>query len=368
MTSMIKKLGKKIIVFLLFRKRRRLKRECSVPTKALNVLGERDLVVPQREEISVLRNIKVFTGYRFVFSDGRLISAPWINIDGVIKLLKRPGVFRSLLLELLILRAPDKIESAFFFVSRHGHQVSAPNYAHFLLEDLPLLKFWMAGYRDTKLLIRSDPPAWVTDILSALGVEKDRCIINDAPLSVDHLIIFPKPIFSSHKYEKNVARFQTINLLKKKVLQDRKEEEQKIEEGKWIFIDRHSERRRKIENRNELLQVLSRFEFTIIEPSSYTFSEQVKMFSNSSLLLGQSGAALVNGCFMNPESFLIELNHGEIEEGPTCWQLMCNEFGLSYRTIYPINSVDDHDKDITVDLGALEKVLWSSVSAITLGN
>ena len=152
------------------------------------------------------------------------------------------------------------------------------------------------------------------------------------------------------------------------MLQDRKEEEQKIEEGKWIFIDRHSERRRKIENRNELLQVLSRFEFTIIEPSSYTFSEQVKMFSNSSLLLGQSGAALVNGCFMNPESFLIELNHGEIEEGPTCWQLMCNEFGLSYRTIYPINSVDDHDKDITVDLGALEKVLWSSVSAITLGN
>ena len=106
-----------------------------------------------------------------------------------------------------------------------------------------------------------------------------------------------------------------------------------------------------------MFEILKKFGFSIINPASYPFVDQVEIFSNCTLLLGQSGAALVNGCFMTTRSSLIELNHGEADEGPTCWELMSREFGINYETIYPINSVMDHDQDITVDISALDKLL-----------
>jgi capsular polysaccharide biosynthesis protein len=310
------------------------------------------------KEVHTLRKIKMLTGYRLILKQGRLVTDPWINEDGVIKLLKRPGVIRSFFFELIGFRKAQRIESAFYFASRHGTKISAPNYAHFLLEDLPILKVWLEKYRTSKLVIRADSPIWISEILSVFEIFEQDCFDKNSLLLVDQLLVFPKPFFSSHKYESNSFRIQMIEQIKMSVLKIRVEQKvEKLQLRQWIFIGRHSESRRKIENHEEMLKILKKFGFTIIDPASYPFVDQVKIFSNCTLLLGQSGAALVNGCFMSARSSLIELNHGEADEGPTCWELMSREFGINYETIYPINSVVDHDQDITVDISSLDKML-----------
>lgn len=310
------------------------------------------------QDVRILRKTKILTGYRLILKQGRLVTDPWINEDGVIKLLKRPGVIISFFFELIGFRKPKRIESAFYFASRHGTKLSEPNYAHFLLEDLPILKVWLEKYKTSKLVIRADSPRWISEILSVFGICEQDYVDENSLLLVDQLFVFPKPFFSSHKYESNSFRFQMIEQLKMSVLKIQAEQTvEKLQLRKWIFIDRHSEARRKIENHEEMLEIIKKFGFTIINPTSLSFVDQVKVFSNCSLLLGQSGAGLVNGCFMTTKSSLIELNHGESYEGPTCWELMSREFGINYETIYPINSVLDHDQDITVNITSLDKLL-----------
>lgn len=310
------------------------------------------------DKINLLRKIKILTGYRLILKHLQFVTDPWINEDGVIKLLKRGGIIRRVILELISFNKIRRIHSAFYSASRHGTKVSEPNYAHFLLEDLPVIKLWLEEYRDNKLLLRPNAPKWVKEILFYCGVYEQEYSIDNSPLLVSKLFVAKKPFIGSHKYENNHLRTEMISDIKSSVLESQALEKiKKPMLGEWIFIDRCSASRRKISNNDEILGIVKKFGFSIIEPSSYSFAEQVCIFSNCTLILGQSGAALVNGCFMNPGSHMIELNHGEFKEGPTCWQLMCDEFDLDYKTIYPQNSVSDFDNDIMVNAAKLENLL-----------
>lgn len=358
MNIKLKNVFKKILVAVLFSTTKNNLIYCNSLEQQEKRSANLSSTTLQSEKIQVLQKIKLVTGYRLLVKKGKFVTDPWINEDGVFKLLKRRGVLRAIFFELLLFYKAHRLKTAFYFVSRHGTKLSSPNYAHFLLEDLPILQVWLERYRNVKLVIRADSPKWVIEVLRLMGVNQEDYFGNSTPILVDDLLVLPKPFFSSHSYKKNYARFAMIEEIKTRVSKIRLEDRvEKPMTGSWIFIDRGSEARRKIENDLELRKILERFDFTILNPASYSFEEQVRIFSNCTLVLGQSGAGLVNGCFMRPKSILIELNHGRPDQGATCWESMCDEFNVEYRTIYPVNFVVNHDHDIVVDTKQLMIIL-----------
>src|SRR5690606_19657427 len=62
--------------------------------------------------------------------------------------------------------------------------------------------------------------------------------------------------------------------------------------GKRIYISRSC--RRKIINEEELITLLKKFDFTIIEDKPRTIAEQVSIYNNADFIIGPHGASFSN--------------------------------------------------------------------------
>lgn len=75
--------------------------------------------------------------------------------------------------------------------------------------------------------------------------------------------------------------------------------------GNRIYISRNG--RRKIENENELIELLKEFDFIIIEDKERSVAEQIEIYRNASFIIGPHGASFANIIWCRPETFLYEL-------------------------------------------------------------
>jgi hypothetical protein len=65
--------------------------------------------------------------------------------------------------------------------------------------------------------------------------------------------------------------------------------------------------RRRILNEDELIAVLKKFDFTIIEDKSYSITEQISIYHNASFIIGPHGASFANIIWCDPGTHLFEL-------------------------------------------------------------
>lgn len=80
-----------------------------------------------------------------------------------------------------------------------------------------------------------------------------------------------------------------------------------IDIGKRVFLSRKNCSRRKILNEDEVITTMRKYDFTIIYSETYTFFEQVALFSKVEFLAGNHGAGLTNMVFMPPGATVFEL-------------------------------------------------------------
>jgi capsular polysaccharide biosynthesis protein len=78
-------------------------------------------------------------------------------------------------------------------------------------------------------------------------------------------------------------------------------------QGERIYITRKNARRRKIENEDEMLDILTSYDFTIVSAEDLTFFEQVALMYHAKFLISIYGAALTNMMFMMPGTKVFEL-------------------------------------------------------------
>jgi len=74
-----------------------------------------------------------------------------------------------------------------------------------------------------------------------------------------------------------------------------------------IYIDRENAKSRRIANRDELEKVLRKYDFLSVRLEKMTFNEQIRLFANASLIMGQHGAGLANAIFAREGTPIIEL-------------------------------------------------------------
>ncbi|MGC4233784.1 MAG: glycosyltransferase family 61 protein [Niabella sp.] len=75
--------------------------------------------------------------------------------------------------------------------------------------------------------------------------------------------------------------------------------------GNRIYISRKG--RREIENEEELIELLKKFDFIIIEDRERSVEEQINIYRNASFIIGPHGASFANVIWCRPEAHLYEL-------------------------------------------------------------
>ena len=112
-----------------------------------------------------------------------------------------------------------------------------------------------------------------------------------------------------------------------------------------IYISRGKARLRRLLNEAELESALTQAGFEIVDTATMSFSEQVAMFQGAEFIIGPHGAGLANMLFCSPGAKVIEINHDNFEEGPTCYAALTDMFDLRYCLV--IGKAVEHTHSIS---------------------
>ncbi len=119
---------------------------------------------------------------------------------------------------------------------------------------------------------------------------------------------------------------------------------------------------RRVENETEVMGVLERYGFRMVEPASLSFSEQVRVFSECRTLVSVHGAGITNCIFMPRSAHVLELYRtidcADPWMNPCYWKL-CEAAGLRYYYQFCAHGRNDGDTidhvNIIVDTAKLER-------------
>jgi hypothetical protein len=135
--------------------------------------------------------------------------------------------------------------------------------------------------------------------------------------------------------------------------------------GKRIYVSRSKAQYRRVLNEENLIALLKKHSFEIINAEDLDIEEQASIFSSAQVLISIHGAGLTNCIFMKPESKVVEIRR--YENGPTnvgYWHL-AESLGQQY---YYYNGTPDSDQtivgrgcNITVDLDDFEQKILKKI-------
>lgn len=260
------------------------------------------------------------------------------------------------------------------------------NYAHWMTEYLPqlaLLKKAGIDLSDYKILVDSRSFPSMLEALFLLGVTDSQLIkidamtLNDFPealwVSPVANVVFQRPnAMSSSDLDKLTepqhATFHpealrvTRNLFLDLVLQNVYDES-----PEKIFIKRFSGRQyhaRSVLNEHDVQLKLESEGFVSIDPSTLSFTEQIRFFSKAKYIVAASGAALLN-MIWSPEGakIIVLMNNSKVAN---YWYFSNIAFSFGHQLSYVLGNIVDtgnwndiHHADFEVDLDAVVSALES---------
>ncbi len=126
-----------------------------------------------------------------------------------------------------------------------------------------------------------------------------------------------------------------------------------------IYLRRNSGTR-KVTNATELEKLLVAHGYVIVEPEKLSFSEQIRLFSNTKIIVASSGAAMANIIFCPPASQIFILISKHPNTNYWYWQNMAAASGNFVRYIFgaaATGSADGIHNDFTVPYSEVEKLM-----------
>jgi len=256
----------------------------------------------------------------------------------------------------------NKFESPEFdtiinMVPRHGaSHNNYVNYGHWLVEDLPRLRgydrYKNATSRTPKLLIKSNPPSWMTQTLELLGFSSsDWLEWNQKDAAASRLVI-PK---LSYIHSIGAEYQPTDRKWVSEQIKSNIDGTSRSSPPEYIFISRQGQSRRKIVNFAEVEKILKQLGFDIIRPEKLDFEQQVQLFSQADIIIGPFGAGLVNMIFADNAS-VIEIKPYNTDH--TIFYILANECDFQYDCLFgePLDANEKSDKNsnIFVDTETLQ--------------
>ncbi|MEQ8384397.1 MAG: glycosyltransferase family 61 protein [Coleofasciculus sp. A1-SPW-01] len=179
------------------------------------------------------------------------------------------------------------------------------HYSHWLLDILPrvsLLKHLSSNLQDDlQFIVPNQLQTYHIEALTLLGIPQERWI--SMPNGVYRLEKFVLCHAAERSMVVNGKHFSEVrNSLVKAVIGS--EINSKV--TRRVYISRRNSRR-KIINEEELMPVLDKYGFEVYCCEKMSLKEQIRLFSETEVVLGAHGAGIHNQIFCNPGAKIIEI-------------------------------------------------------------
>lgn len=237
----------------------------------------------------------------------------------------------------------------------------APSYAHWILEQLPtirgLRRYKEETGRDPTIIIEPNPPDWVQETLSLVGVN-NFVPLDTVAAKADRLIIPTCRESVPRNQSVYEPSREDINWLSSEMKS--RASSTSTEHPNQIYISREnlSGRGRYVSNRRELNSVLDEFGIEVYTPETLSIGDQIDLYENADLLIGPHGAGLTNMIFSS-ESRIIEL----LNEQYPMYQHLSQLCGHEYHFLN-CERGSGHFTPIEVDTTDLRNLL-ASIDGVT---
>jgi capsular polysaccharide biosynthesis protein len=198
------------------------------------------------------------------------------------------------------------------------------NYYHFLTDVLPRLDLMArAGVSVDRFVVNRTMP-FQSEMLNVLGIGEDRCI-----QSADHPHVQADELVVSSLPDAQLCNPAWVAPW----LREKFRQAEVQPPHRRLYLSRGTKKHtRRVENEAELLAALEPYGFVSIDPGALPVAEQIKVFSESEIVIGAHGAALTNIVFCPAGASVIELFSPDYVN--VCfWTLACTLPGLRYRYV-----------------------------------
>lgn len=191
-----------------------------------------------------------------------------------------------------------KLEGSYLMlISRHAN-----NYYHWFTECLSRLCIG-ESLPKAPILVQDGLREWQRESLALLGIASDRLV--QLPMGcyeVDQLYF---PSFSGYATFTTDWSFTwadwTLLKLREKFCGKRT-----LEKDKRIYISRAGVAHRQVLNEDSVIRSLEREGFLIVNPTSFTVEEKIRLFGDAGLIVGAHGAGLIHQLFAPAGARLVE--------------------------------------------------------------
>lgn len=317
--------------------------------------------------VSVFSNVQLIGPYAIPqVSDGQILLEP-LGTEAVLgsnvrETFDKIGFLRTIKLTLrkfLNTNSKYKIDEAVHLVARHGPNYDHPNYGHWINENLPQLQAIKYYIEETGnnpiLLINPDPPSWLIDLLKLMGfAEEDWMEWKYIYAEVDKLIVPKLNYIHSFEAHPNPIGKKWA----RKTILENKDTVDKSTYPSRIFMSRQGSQRRKIENFEEVKEILNQYGFEFYRPENLTTEEEINVFSQADVILGVAGSNIA-GIIYSSNATLIEIL--PYDQYMPVYYTLANELDLEYMYIMGEDvtkeSENDQHKNIVVDIDELKQNL-----------
>lgn len=242
-------------------------------------------------------------------------------------------------------------------------QVCDNNYGHWITEALPKVAI-LADHFDIKSLRfivtkhvitrQSGPMRKIyLDSLATLGIEAHQ-IVPMARKAVEvERLLYPLPL-AAHPWVKAPRTIQILEKLRDKIAIGH-------QGPRRIYVSRALARTRRLLNEEEILHVLKDFDVSVVYPERLSFVDQVRLFADAELVIGNCGANLTNAVF-SPRGVKIFAVTSETMEDDFFWDLANLKSG-KYFSLHGKAACSNPDKnsDFFIDSGEFRTLLQERV-------
>lgn len=247
---------------------------------------------------------------------------------------------KSLLKRLFLLLSPgQKIEKALWISDDWSE-----GFFHWFADALPRLIAIRELAKDHVVVLPKHFEKY-DYIQTSLKIINCKTFFFTGKLRVKQLVV-PGHLAPTGNYNKNVLLSIRDTILKQGVIPH-----------KNIFVSRKKATRRKIKNEEQLLTVLTKYNFEIHYFEDYDFTQQLAVMAQAKILAGLHGAGLTNMLFMPQNGNVLELRNRK-DVVNNCYFSMASDLGHKYYYLQnESNNTVTQDADITVNPGELDYVL-----------
>lgn len=247
------------------------------------------------------------------------------------------------------------------------------NWFHFLIDTLPRLIVLDQISKEIPMMVRDDLPDHYYQYLKKLTERRIIKISVKTKVVVDklHFVSARSAVFDSRVNTQVKRVHYSPKILGELVgrLSDVETRESGRIKKKYILAFERNSRYRNVSNWKELLPVLIKNGFTIIDSEQNWFKNQISIFANSKVVIAPGGAIFANIIFMEPGSIVVPLIAGNSIDSKL-WSNLAKAFDLQ---CFPIKSssnmfmrmFEDINSDFYLDPKIVDKTLGDLMVSIT---